>query len=470
MEDAIRDEGRRHRASTRVVCRTGSPIDLDDLEIVNPQRGALDHRAVARTSDDPDSRGDQDLLALTHARAGARSRTTSSPRSQDPTNLEAARLVGGDEAVLIDKRETIVAPDRADLAAVGRLRRLHRAARLRRRRDLLPPGPGAGRARPSATRCSPTRTARVIGLRVADGDVQLNPPLDTPIGPGDSVIAIAEDDVDVLGGRAARSPARSTRARSSSPQRARAEPERVAHPRLERRAPAVIHELDDYVAPGSSVTVVADVDEPRRRDRARVRRGSRNLEVELPARRHDRPRARSRRSASTSYDHVIVLCYSDTARRASAPTRARSSRCCTCATSPTARGAEFSIVSEMLDDRNRELAQVTKVDDVIVSDKLISLMLAQISENQPPACSTTFRRRGLGDLHAARRRHGTPATSAHRGGLGDRAGRPRAAPAGRLARIRTAPRVRLHGYEPHLVQAGTRWGWCPCRRTRGWFV
>ena len=44
--------------------------------------------------------------------------------------------------------------------------------------------------------------------------------------------------------------------------------------------------------------------------------------------------------------------------------------------------AEFSIVSELLDDRNRELAEVARVDDMIVSDRLISLMLAQISENR----------------------------------------------------------------------------------------
>jgi hypothetical protein len=36
----------------------------------------------------------------------------------------------------------------------------------------------------------------------------------------------------------------------------------------------------------------------------------------------------------------------------------------------------------MLDDRNRELAEVTDADDFIVSDKLVSLMLTQISENQ----------------------------------------------------------------------------------------
>jgi hypothetical protein len=41
----------------------------------------------------------------------------------------------------------------------------------------------------------------------------------------------------------------------------------------------------------------------------------------------------------------------------------------------------FSIVSEMLDLRNRELAEVAKVDDFIVSDHLISLMLSQLSEN-----------------------------------------------------------------------------------------
>ena len=41
----------------------------------------------------------------------------------------------------------------------------------------------------------------------------------------------------------------------------------------------------------------------------------------------------------------------------------------------------FSIVSEMLDLRNRELAEVAKVDDFIISDQLISLMMSQISEN-----------------------------------------------------------------------------------------
>lgn len=45
-------------------------------------------------------------------------------------------------------------------------------------------------------------------------------------------------------------------------------------------------------------------------------------------------------------------------------------------------GHPFSIVSEMLDVRNRNLAEVTQADDFIVSDKLTSLMLAQVAENK----------------------------------------------------------------------------------------
>jgi hypothetical protein len=47
-----------------------------------------------------------------------------------------------------------------------------------------------------------------------------------------------------------------------------------------------------------------------------------------------------------------------------------------------ASGKRLSIVSEMMDIRNRALAQVAKADDFIVSDKLVSLMLAQLSENK----------------------------------------------------------------------------------------
>ena len=44
-------------------------------------------------------------------------------------------------------------------------------------------------------------------------------------------------------------------------------------------------------------------------------------------------------------------------------------------------GLDISIVSEMLDLRNRALAEVTHADDFIVSARLVSLLMAQVAEN-----------------------------------------------------------------------------------------
>jgi hypothetical protein len=83
----------------------------------------------------------------------------------------------------------------------------------------------------------------------------------------------------------------------------------------------------------------------------------------------------------TRYKHVIILCYSDTLspQRADAHTLVTLLHLRDIAEKT---GKSFSLVSEMIDIRNRNLADVTRADDFIVSDKLISLMLAQISENK----------------------------------------------------------------------------------------
>jgi hypothetical protein len=45
-------------------------------------------------------------------------------------------------------------------------------------------------------------------------------------------------------------------------------------------------------------------------------------------------------------------------------------------------GDSYGIVSELNDDANRHLAQVTRADDFVVSTKLISLLVTQIAKNQ----------------------------------------------------------------------------------------
>ncbi len=81
------------------------------------------------------------------------------------------------------------------------------------------------------------------------------------------------------------------------------------------------------------------------------------------------------------YDHVLVLGYSDDLAPQPADTR-------TLVTLLHLRklfeaaGKGPAVVSEMIDVRNRALAEVTRADDFVVSNKLVSLMLAQAAENE----------------------------------------------------------------------------------------
>jgi voltage-gated potassium channel Kch len=144
-------------------------------------------------------------------------------------------------------------------------------------------------------------------------------------------------------------------------------------------ASAVIMEFDQFLKPGSDLLVVAEDPDAA----ASIRRcGGRlkNTEVSL------QDGSTTDREALEAlgverFDHVIVLCDTglDDPQRADARTLVTLLHLRDIA---ERRGAKFSIVSEMLDDRNRELAEVTQVDDVIVSGKVVSLMMAQISENK----------------------------------------------------------------------------------------
>ena len=44
-------------------------------------------------------------------------------------------------------------------------------------------------------------------------------------------------------------------------------------------------------------------------------------------------------------------------------------------------GSETPVVSEMIDDRNRVLASVADVDDIVVSGEIVSLLVTQLSED-----------------------------------------------------------------------------------------
>ena len=105
MEDLIRAKvGSTGR--TRVVCRSGSSIDLADLAVVNPQ-GARSIIVLSPADEDPDAQVIKTVLALTRGPVRREEPYHIVAEIQDPENLEAARLVGGEQTVLVDKSETV---------------------------------------------------------------------------------------------------------------------------------------------------------------------------------------------------------------------------------------------------------------------------------------------------------------------------------------------------------------------------
>ncbi|MBI3740197.1 MAG: NAD-binding protein, partial [Chloroflexi bacterium] len=157
---------------------------------------------------------------------------------------------------------------------------------------------------------------------------------------------------------------------------AKTKPERTLVLGWNLRAPTIVRELDHYVARGSEVILVADTE----MDLSNVMKDLTNQKFSF--RRGD-PTERSVLDdlRAERFDHVIVLSNADIADKQIADAKTLITLLHLREIADTTRG-KFAIVSEMLDVRNRELAQVTRADDFIVSEKLVSLMLSQLAENK----------------------------------------------------------------------------------------
>jgi voltage-gated potassium channel Kch len=372
MDDEIRSRIPNLK-TTRVVCRTGSPLDLVDLEIVNHHE-ARSIIILSPSTGDPDSCVIKTVLALVNNPARRQAPYHIVGTLRDPDNLAVAEMVGGDEVQLILAGD-LIARISAQTCRQSGLAMVYT--------ELLDYG-GAEiyfKAEPSLA----GRTYRdvlhayedssLIGLRREDGSVQLNPPADTVLQTDDLIIAISEDDDTIVLSTGA-APVIREEVIISAPREETTERTLILGWNL--RVPIVIRELDGYVRTGSSLKVVAETGIM---DVSQLHLGAyRNMTVEAQEGcTTDRELLDSLDIGS--YHHVIVQSYSEHMDTEEADAR-------TLITLLHLRnirdlgGFGYSIVTEMLDDRNRQLAEVTNTDDFIVSDKLVSLMLTQVSENR----------------------------------------------------------------------------------------
>jgi len=374
MEDEIRAKVP-NTGKTKIVCRTGSPIDITDLHIVNPG-AARSVIILSDEADDPDSLVIKTILALTNGPDRPDHPYHITAEIRDPQNYEVAKMVAGDEAQLIMVNEMIsriaVQTCRQSGLSVVYIELLDFGGD-----EIYMHQEPALSGKTFADVLMAYEDSAVMGIRFADGRVALNPPMDMIFQHGDAVIAISEDDdtVKVSGLRDYGINESAILMREPEPLR----PERTLILGWNKRAAAIIRELDAYVAPGSDIIIVADNDIAEEQI-AMECPNLINLGITFQNANTTDRRVLDRLSVQ-DFDHIITLSYSDDLASQEADAR-------TLITLLHLRdisdktGVNLSIVSEMLDIRNRELAEVTRADDFIVSDKLISLMLSQVSENK----------------------------------------------------------------------------------------
>jgi len=374
MEDEIRAKVGNTK-NTRVVCRSGNPIDLFHLEIANPHAT----KSVVILSPDDSADADAQVIKMILAMTNNPNRRDEPyhivAEIRDEKNMEIAALVGKEEVKLILSsdviaRITVQTCRQVGLSIVYKELLDYDGDEIYFQEEPELVGKTFGEALFAYEQCA------LMGLINAESGVKINPPPETVIRAGDKIIAIAEDDDKVIFNGFAH--VKIDAAAISEASVGSLREERFLILGWNKRGKTIVRELDNYVADGSYLKIVADA--PELEKNLKESAGNlKNLKVESAT--GDTTDRKLLNSLDlTTFDHIVILCYAEQldAQAADAKTMMTLLHL---RDIEEKKGESYSIVSEMVDVRNRALAEIAKADDFIVSDELTGLLLTQISEN-----------------------------------------------------------------------------------------
>ncbi|BAQ60780.1 probable secreted protein [Geminocystis sp. NIES-3708] len=218
--------------------------------------------------------------------------------------------------------------------------------------------------------------ASVIGIRNKEGKIELNPPQERLFQANEQLIIIAEDD-DTACLREVELNIDSKLITTAIPIPPKSENTLILGWNV--RVPSMIKLLDDYVGADSLVTVVANLPE----SETGLAENTLNLIHQKVKYHQGEPTEYNvlQQLNLSSYDQIL-LTSSDQVE----PELADAQTLVTLLqlrhlTKDYQRGNQ-TIVTEMLDARNQDLASIAKPDDFVISERIISLIMAQIAENK----------------------------------------------------------------------------------------
>ncbi|MFZ3494186.1 CASTOR/POLLUX-related putative ion channel [Streptomyces sp. 5.8] len=389
----VGDSGR-----TRIICRNGSTTDPAELRRVSP-RTARAVLVLPPTGDTGDAHVVKTLLALAaavhgSAEAGAQGETEGGAvvvaAVRDSRNHLTAELAAGPSGHVLCV-DDIVARLLVSTARQPGLSLVYSELLDFDGDEFYPVAPGDLVGRTFGEALLSFDTSSAVGLLHGDGGVTLNPDPGATIGPADRIIVISRDDDTAVRADVADS-VEDGAIVTAAPRAARTE--RLLLLGWNRRAPLVIEQLDQYVGPGTTLDVVAlGVHAATDGGALGVTAARSRLEVSFHEGDITDPLTLAKLDV-TSYDGVIVIGETEpedvdaplaslapvTDPQARADDRTLVTLLHLRAIMETAR-RDIALTTEMSDDGNRLLAPAQDGADFIVSGRLISLLMTQISES-----------------------------------------------------------------------------------------
>jgi hypothetical protein len=375
MEDEIK-EAFPNLGKLKIVCRNGSPNNLQDLEIVNPQ----DSKSIIILSDDfnkSDAQIIKTILAITKSPNRRIDPYHITTELNNERNIEICKLIGGEELEIILSDE-IIAKIIIQTSRQSGLSIVYQELMDFDGAEIYFSALDNLIAKPYSEVIFAFNDSAVIGINnKANSVILINPPMDYVLMPGDEVIAITEDDDSLIPSTTKDFLINDAAIQHSN--NSESSPEKILMLGWNTRGGLLLRELNDYVAKNSIVDIISSfpIDES---IISNYKNDFKNLIINF-THKDTTDNSVIRDLNIVDYNSIQVLCYREEMEIQEADASTMITLLHLRHISETLN-KEIKIVSEMLDIKNRDLANVTKADDFIVSDKLISLMMSQVSENK----------------------------------------------------------------------------------------
>lgn len=362
--------------TTRIVCRNGSPIDQISLNLLN-LNSAKSIIVISPLSDDPDAEVIKTCLAIIRNPNRHNKDFHIVAELRDTKNLSVAKIVGGTEVEWV-LSENIISKLIAQTCFQPGLSTIFT--------DLMDfsgdemyfySNPGlVGKTFGEILNLFEKNA--VLGILKSNESPILNPPMETIIEDGDKIFLLAEDDdqISVVNYDKDSINFESIRNFNSFSDK----PEKILILGWNSRANQLLLEMDHYIPKGSQIQILIAKSLVGNSDTIKDLRLE-NVDVKiLSGITTDRDLLNS--LDLCNYNHIILLSFSDRLSQQTADSKTLITLLHLRDIASKVDGCHYSILTEMLDVRNLELAEVTKADDFIVSDRFISLLISQLSERK----------------------------------------------------------------------------------------